>query len=111
MQLGRARLECGRRPPAMQNGGYLRNGAGQFRSPSIEGVRRSRAGRADPGALTRPSVAHKSYTAVCWVKEVTVAASTSFRISDTARTRLTSRAAREGMTATALLDQLIVEGT
>jgi hypothetical protein len=46
-----------------------------------------------------------------WVKEVTVAASTSFRISDTARTRLTSRAAREGMTATALLDQLIVEGT
>jgi len=40
-----------------------------------------------------------------------VAASTSFRISDQARTRLTSRAAREGMTATALLDQLIVEGT
>ena len=40
-----------------------------------------------------------------------MAASTSFRISDTARTRLTSRAAREGMTATALLDQLIVEGT
>ena len=37
-------------------------------------------------------------------------ASTSFRISDTARTRLTSRAAREGMTATALLDQLITEG-
>jgi hypothetical protein len=45
------------------------------------------------------------------VKEVAVAASTSFRISDTARTRLASRAAREGMTATALLDQLIVEGT
>jgi hypothetical protein len=40
-----------------------------------------------------------------------VAASTSFRISDTARMRLASRAAREGMTATALLDQLIVEGT
>jgi PAS domain-containing protein len=40
-----------------------------------------------------------------------VAASTSFRISDTARTRLASRAAREGMTATALLDQLITEGT
>jgi hypothetical protein len=39
-----------------------------------------------------------------------VAASTSFRISDTARTRLASRAAREGMTATALLDQLIIEG-
>ena len=39
-----------------------------------------------------------------------MAASTSFRISDTARTRLTSRAAREGMTATALLDRLIVEG-
>jgi hypothetical protein len=39
-----------------------------------------------------------------------VAASTSFRISDTARTRLASRAAREGVTATALLDQLIIEG-
>jgi hypothetical protein len=39
-----------------------------------------------------------------------VATSTSFRISNTARTRLASRAAREGMTATALLDQLIVEG-
>jgi hypothetical protein len=39
-----------------------------------------------------------------------MAASTSFRISDTAKTRLASRAAREGMTATALLDQLIVEG-
>jgi hypothetical protein len=42
--------------------------------------------------------------------EVIVAASTSFRISDTARTRLASRAAREGSSATALLDQLIVEG-
>jgi hypothetical protein len=40
-----------------------------------------------------------------------VATSTSFRISDAARTRLTARAAREGMTATALLDQLIIEGT
>ncbi len=40
-----------------------------------------------------------------------MAASTSFRISDTAKARLASRAAREGMTATALLDQLIVEGT
>lgn len=40
-----------------------------------------------------------------------MAASTSFRISDTARARLTSRAAREGTTATALLDQLIIEGT
>lgn len=39
-----------------------------------------------------------------------MATSTSFRISDTAKTRLTSHAAREGMTATALLDQLIVEG-
>jgi hypothetical protein len=44
------------------------------------------------------------------MKEVGVATSTSFRISDTARTRLASRAAREGMTATALLDQLIIEG-
>lgn len=43
-------------------------------------------------------------------KEVIVATSTSFRMSDAAKTRLTSRAAREGMTATALLDQLIVEG-
>jgi hypothetical protein len=40
-----------------------------------------------------------------------MAASTSFRISETARTRLASRAAREGTTATALLDQLIIEGT
>jgi hypothetical protein len=39
-----------------------------------------------------------------------VARSTSFRISDAAKTRLASRAAREGMTATALLDQLIIEG-
>ena len=39
-----------------------------------------------------------------------MAASTSFRISDTARGRLVSRAAREGTTATALLDQLIIEG-
>jgi hypothetical protein len=37
-------------------------------------------------------------------------ASTSFRISDTARARLASRAAREGTTATALLDRIIVEG-
>ena len=44
-------------------------------------------------------------------EEAAVAASTSFRISDTARTRLASRAAREGITATALLDQLIIEGT
>ena len=42
-------------------------------------------------------------------KAVIAATSTSFRISDTAKARLTSRAAREGMTATALLDQLIVE--
>jgi hypothetical protein len=37
-------------------------------------------------------------------------ASTSFRISDAARARLASRAAREGTTATALLDRIIVEG-
>lgn len=37
-------------------------------------------------------------------------ASTSFRISDTAKARLASRAVREGMTATALLDLLIIEG-
>jgi len=39
-----------------------------------------------------------------------VSRSTSFRISDAARARLASRAAHEGMTATALLDQLIIEG-
>jgi hypothetical protein len=39
-----------------------------------------------------------------------VAASTSFRITDATKARLASRAAREGMTATALLGQLIVEG-
>ncbi|HVB43871.1 MAG TPA: hypothetical protein VNF47_14380 [Streptosporangiaceae bacterium] len=39
-----------------------------------------------------------------------MAASTSFRISQVARTRLATRAARDGTSATALLDQLIVEG-
>jgi hypothetical protein len=39
-----------------------------------------------------------------------VATSTSFRISDAAKRRLAARAAREGTSATALLDQLIVEG-
>ncbi len=39
-----------------------------------------------------------------------MATSTSFRISDAAKSRLAARAAREGMTATALLDLLIVEG-
>jgi hypothetical protein len=37
--------------------------------------------------------------------------STSFRISDIAKNRLAARAAQDGVTATALLDQLIVEGT
>ena len=39
-----------------------------------------------------------------------MAASTSFRISDATRAQLASRAAHEGMTATALLGQLITEG-
>ncbi len=39
-----------------------------------------------------------------------MAASTSFRISDAAKVRLAARAACEGRTVTALLDQLIVEG-
>jgi len=39
-----------------------------------------------------------------------VAVSTSFRISDTTKSRLAARAAHEGLTVTALLDQLIVEG-
>jgi hypothetical protein len=36
--------------------------------------------------------------------------STSFRISDAAKSRLSSRAACDGVTATALVDLLIVEG-
>jgi hypothetical protein len=43
-------------------------------------------------------------------RRLLVAVSTSFRISDTTKSRLATRAAREGMTVTALLDQLIVEG-
>jgi hypothetical protein len=43
-------------------------------------------------------------------EEERMAASTSFRISDTARACLAERAARDGTTATALLDRLIVEG-
>ena len=39
-----------------------------------------------------------------------MAASTSFRMSQAARTRLASRAAQEGTSATALLNQLIIEG-
>ncbi len=39
-----------------------------------------------------------------------MARSTSFRINDAAKNRLAVRAARDGMTATALLEQLIVEG-
>ncbi len=40
-----------------------------------------------------------------------MAASTSFRISRAARSRLAARAALEGISATALLDRLILEGT
>jgi hypothetical protein len=39
-----------------------------------------------------------------------MARSTSFRISDISRTRLATRAAQDGVTATSLLDQLITEG-
>ena len=39
-----------------------------------------------------------------------MAKSTSFRISDAARTRLASHAAQEGMSVTTLLGQLIIEG-
>ncbi len=39
-----------------------------------------------------------------------MATSTSFRISETAKRQLTSRAAREGTSATALLERLIIEG-
>jgi hypothetical protein len=38
------------------------------------------------------------------------ARSTSFRISEQAKERLTDRAEREGMSATALLERLIIEG-
>ncbi len=38
------------------------------------------------------------------------AASTSFRLSDEAKRRLADRAEREGVSATALLERLIVEG-
>lgn len=40
-----------------------------------------------------------------------MAASTSFRISDIARRRLAARAEWEGITVTALLDRLIIEGS
>lgn len=40
-----------------------------------------------------------------------MATSTSFRISEAARRRLSSRASHEGVSATALLDRLIIEGT
>jgi hypothetical protein len=39
-----------------------------------------------------------------------MAVSTSFRLSDAARSRLAARAVSDGISATALLDQLIVEG-
>lgn len=39
-----------------------------------------------------------------------MAASTSFRISESARRRLTTRAAQDGISATALVERLIVEG-
>lgn len=39
-----------------------------------------------------------------------MARSTSFRISDEAKHRLDSRAAQEGVSATALLERLIIEG-
>lgn len=40
-----------------------------------------------------------------------MATSTSFRISEGAKRRLAARAAAEGMSATAFLDRLIIEGT
>lgn len=39
-----------------------------------------------------------------------MATSTSFRLSDHAKQRLTDRAEREGLSATALLERLIIEG-
>lgn len=39
-----------------------------------------------------------------------MATSTSFRLSDEAKQRLAERAGREGMSATALLERLIIEG-
>jgi hypothetical protein len=49
------------------------------------------------------------YTCITF-KGAALAASTSFRISETTKNRLASHAAQEGTSATALLDQLIVEG-
>jgi hypothetical protein len=43
-------------------------------------------------------------------EEAQMARSTSFRMTDAARERLASRAAHEGISATALLDRLITEG-
>jgi hypothetical protein len=43
-------------------------------------------------------------------EEVGVATSTSFRISDAAKRRLAARAAQDGVSATVLLDRLIIEG-
>jgi hypothetical protein len=43
-------------------------------------------------------------------REAAMARSTSFRISDTARRRLSARSARERISATAMLDRLIIEG-
>ena len=63
------------------------------------------------GLTVTSPVAHWRYCAVqeTW-REVGMARSTSFRINDAAKSRLAARAARDGMTATALLEQLIVEG-
>ncbi len=43
-------------------------------------------------------------------RETDVAGSTSFRLSDDAKMRLSQRAEREGLSGTALLERLIIEG-
>lgn len=76
------------------------------------GPRRS-AGQGDMGSYR--DVARMRYYALhCGVWLATgitmTARSTSFRISEIAKARLAERAAREGISATALLERMIVEG-
>lgn len=60
----------------------------------------------------RRRVPHMRYTCgtACERREVVVAKSTSFRISVAAKRRLADRATSEGVSATALLERLIIEG-
>src|SRR5262249_4746917 len=81
------------------------------RDAAVPGARDARAQFQKPGSWHH--VAHLHYTAVqssVSTREIAVAASTSFRLSDTTKARLASRAARESMTVTSLLKRRIGEG-